>query len=429
MKKITNQFLLSAILLSVFSLNIHGQTNVSGGIYSNTTWTLANSPYIVTDTVVVFPGVFLTIEPGVKVKFNDKMQLENRQGNIIAIGTVTDSITFTSNSSSPFPGIWDGIFLNENISSIFNYCHFKYAVTADSCYTNGTNKILNIKNSTFDYNLTCLNIVNQNSTTSFIDSCTFRNNNAVLQTPNYLSKQIKMDHCIIMNNQVGVNFAYATIKNSIIESNGIGIIIRLNDSIFNCKIRYNTIGIQNEYISATGGNIITQNEIENNDIGISLKINGDAIFSNQICNNTTYNIQYLYTGGNTDVSNNCWCSLDSTVVSAKIYDGYDNFNYGLALFMPFDTAYACLLARVSESNPLLSSIKIYPNPAQQFLNIELPNQQNFYLQFFDVTGRKVIEKNNATGTEKIDCSGLSSGVYFVKAVNERTVLTGKLIKQ
>ena len=69
MKKITNVALTASFLFLVFCFSATAQTNVSGGIYANTTWTLANSPYIVTDTVVVFPGVTLTIQPGVTVKF------------------------------------------------------------------------------------------------------------------------------------------------------------------------------------------------------------------------------------------------------------------------------------------------------------------------------------------------------------------------
>ena len=44
-------------------------TDVSGVISSNTTWTLANSPYLATGYVTVNAGVTLTIEPGTVVKF------------------------------------------------------------------------------------------------------------------------------------------------------------------------------------------------------------------------------------------------------------------------------------------------------------------------------------------------------------------------
>ncbi|MGB3948797.1 MAG: T9SS type A sorting domain-containing protein [Bacteroidia bacterium] len=47
----------------------------------------------------------------------------------------------------------------------------------------------------------------------------------------------------------------------------------------------------------------------------------------------------------------------------------------------------------------------------------------------DVTERKVYETKNASGTIIIDASEFSSGVYFVKAVNERTVLMGKMVKE
>jgi hypothetical protein len=150
LKKITTLPLLSTYVL--FLTPASAQTNVSGGIYANTTWTFANSPYIVVDTVVVFPGVTLTIEPGVEVRFDDNKELEIR-GTLIANRTVTDSIRFTSNSPSPVPGIWNSIIAGESPSTLFNYCYIEYATSAIL----GGNSLGGIRNSRFLFNLNGLN--------------------------------------------------------------------------------------------------------------------------------------------------------------------------------------------------------------------------------------------------------------------------------
>jgi hypothetical protein len=65
-------------LALIFTGSAAAQTTVSGGIFSNTTWTAANSPYIVTGNIVLFPGYVLTIQPGVTVKFSDSTNIEIR---------------------------------------------------------------------------------------------------------------------------------------------------------------------------------------------------------------------------------------------------------------------------------------------------------------------------------------------------------------
>lgn len=75
------------------------------------------------------------------------------------------------------------------------------------------------------------------------------------------------------------------------------------------------------------------------------------------------------------------------------------------------------------------TIKIFPNPSNSTFTIQLPTQQNFLLQVVDITGRIVYTNKNATNIVTIDASGFSSRIYFVKAINQRTVLTSKLVKE
>ena len=78
------------LVVNLIAFNLFSQTSVSGGIYQNTTWTTAGSPYIVTGSIVVFPGNTLTIQPGVEIKIdnqvNNNIYIETR-GTINCVGT------------------------------------------------------------------------------------------------------------------------------------------------------------------------------------------------------------------------------------------------------------------------------------------------------------------------------------------------------
>jgi len=84
---------------------------------------------------------------------------------------------------------------------------------------------------------------------------------------------------------------------------------------------------------------------------------------------------------------------------------------------------------INEEYQQLAQLSIFPNPSTSTFTIQLPVQQSFTVSVIDITGRKVYSTKNASGTIIIDATGFSSGVYFVKAVNERTVLMGKMVKE
>jgi len=108
-------FLVIGALVSIAG----AQTNVSGTIAENTTWTKANQPYYVTDAITVNSGVTLTIEPGVDVLFDADVQLIV-QGRLQAIGTETDSIRFLASAVNDF-GEWGGIRISGGDSSTMAY--------------------------------------------------------------------------------------------------------------------------------------------------------------------------------------------------------------------------------------------------------------------------------------------------------------------
>ena len=80
-------------------------TNVSGLITQDTTWAKANSPYIVVQSIRVVDGVTLTIEPGVEVRFAGNYFLDIG-GTLVALGTASAPILFTSGDGSPASGDW-----------------------------------------------------------------------------------------------------------------------------------------------------------------------------------------------------------------------------------------------------------------------------------------------------------------------------------
>ena len=75
-------------------LSLFSQTNVSGLINTDATWTSSGSPYIVTNSLLVSAGVKLTIQAGVTVKIKSDKTVQIL-GELNAIGSISDSITIT----------------------------------------------------------------------------------------------------------------------------------------------------------------------------------------------------------------------------------------------------------------------------------------------------------------------------------------------
>ena len=82
---------------------------------------------------------------------------------------------------------------------------------------------------------------------------------------------------------------------------------------------------------------------------------------------------------------------------------------------------------IAEAN--LLAFEIFPNPSQDFLTIQLPNEMiNGSIELFDYLGRSVKSKKINNIDNKLNLSNLNQGVYFVKVSSEGKIGVQKFIK-
>lgn len=226
------RLLLMLAAMCMITLHANAAVFVSGIIATNTTWTKANSPYIVNGNLSVDSGYTLIIQPGVEVRVDSTMSI-TIDGRLIAEGTVTDTITFTSNSTNPAKYGWAGLSFRikaRNDTSRFNYCKIEYAVTG--IYNAGTSTL--VYNSVLRH---CSSAAIYLTTPSLPTNCY-----------NAVSK------CLITQNDKGVWDSQNTpIPGLLLENN----------------ITYNSIGYFAQ--SSNNGMVATYNNFFYNSTGVSLQ--------------------------------------------------------------------------------------------------------------------------------------------------------------
>jgi len=84
-----------------------------------------------------------------------------------------------------------------------------------------------------------------------------------------------------------------------------------------------------------------------------------------------------------------------------------------------------------ENVELFAEISIFPNPTSEFVNIDIPvNYKLMEISMFDVTGKLLKTKANATGLVTFDVNNLATGTYYLQVINPKNkdLKTFKLIK-
>lgn len=335
------------VLLGIVNVNdIVADTNVSGYISVDSTWTLANSPYVVTGNIVVKSRVTLTIEPGVTVKTDSGISIQV-DGTLIAKGTSASKITFTKNSSSNWGYILfsdsntDAVYDtdgNYTSGSILEYCVVKYAGGA-SVSDNGAVRI--------------------NGALPFINHCIIKNNSASgIYAWNLSDGTLKIKNSTVSSNSAsnggGIYFSSSssynsatvtisgnTISNNAALSDGGGIYSFSSAYISNyVVISGNTI--INNTASSYGGGIYSDDDASSNYVAIS---------GNIISNNSASKGGGFYSSTNpyytqVTISGNTICNNTASSDGGGIYSYYYAYS---------DTAYDITISGNTISNNTASS--------------------------------------------------------------------------
>jgi len=106
------------------------------------------------------------------------------------------------------------------------------------------------------------------------------------------------------------------------------------------------------------------------------------------------------------------------------------------------TAYKMRSGRIDETiiapidlgieEAILEEVKVFPNPAIDYINIDLPqleNQQTLQVSIFDGFGRQLQVVDTANKLQQIDISNFPSGMYYVLVTTAYQKRTVKFLKQ
>ena len=442
-------FLASAALIA--------QTTVSGGIYNNTTWNLAGSPYLVTGSIVVFPNRTLTIEPGVEVivtadnTFNtgNFIYLEVR-GTLIANGTSTAPIVFTSTDTTTGFYNWEGIRIKGSQGGTVQMNHFELHNTwygiyndisqpgvsyvFDGCYFRSNQYGLQL-NADMVYN-NCIfesNGAGQAAQISYgtltATNCQFLNNFCSFTWSNY----INVNNCLFAGNQNNIIGSPGVIQNSQFYNNTFGMTeisnITVNQCVFDgngtgidgsstCVITNSTFTNNSIAVKIGDASTVSQNTITDNAIGVQVlgyDPNTTSIDSNLICNNSVHNLENL-TDKNYQVNLNCFCSQDSTIIENGIFDGYDDITRGLVNYAIYDDSCQTVVSYVTKidlGGPAgLTALDEQWNTWYDGESLVIENNIPGIFSIYDIQGNRLMNAEAAVGLNKISLT-LPLGLYLV----------------
>ena len=378
---------------------VQASTEVTGIIYSNTTWTKENSPYNLTSSITVASETTLTVEPGTIVQLNEYHLQIN--GTLIARGTSNDPINFHGGTPISTGG-WKITTGDNDYSIVFSPssanwsqqaqsgCIIENAVISNLVIDGGSPKIRNSFLGNIDIwggtpeisNNTIVGGIGVYAGSALIANNTVsqqnhyfwglvaqrydRNNNVIIITRKatpFVSGNVIIGNISQVVQGIGFETENATITNNTIYGcygrgigfyEGTGNALIYGNTIYDCSygIGINETGLL--YGDHNAVITIQRNLIRNTTLGIDSTIpvtvenntienNALGIATSALLSVTYNNIEgnnqsvYLTASNNLNATNNWWGTTDTQAISQSIHDSDDDSTLGKVAFVPFLT--------------------------------------------------------------------------------------------
>ncbi|MBO7494507.1 MAG: fibronectin type III domain-containing protein [Bacteroidales bacterium] len=166
-------------------------------------------------------------------------------------------------------------------------------------------------------------------------------------------------------------------------------------------------------------------DIQNEAIAIAWDANANV---------SSWNIRYSTVGGSWSTATSNTNSYTITGLTGLTdYEIQVQANCGNGNLSEWSGSITAQTTNVGIENHLLNSISLYPNPANDVVNVQctMNNVQLEGIEVFDVYGkvvRTIVGANNYSPI-RINVSGLANGMYFVRVTTDEGTVTKTFIKQ
>ncbi len=216
-------------------------------------------------------------------------------------------------------------------------------------------------------------------------------------------------------------------KNNYIQVNNDCYYIMDSYDIYTCNATYYDPGYQTNYENNSNITQTIYPETPGNNIQAEF-----IDFSLEAESNCNYDYLAIYDGTSTSaplIGKFCGTNSPGTVTATNSYGAltFEFFSDTYTTAGGWQANISCLSTNIDKTEQLNKKISIYPNPAQNYVDINLNNNKFNEISLYNSIGENIYNTNNNSNIVRLDVSTLHKGVYFIKLKNSETIITKKLI--